>query len=103
MLRALHRKTSLPPYNYACDWTYRSFQRKDAQLLEPSVPTQLEMALLPTSWIFAKGSRLRLAIAGADSLHYAQVPHGRPPRFEIGCGGAAGSTIELPMRTFKAG
>ena len=103
MLRALHRKTSLPPYNYACDWTYRSFQRKDAQLLEPSVPTQLEISLLPTSWIFAKGSRLRLSIAGADSLHYAQVPHGRPPRFEIGCGGAAGSTIELPMRTFKAG
>ncbi len=103
MLRALHRKTTSPPSNYACDWTYRSFERKDAQLLEPSVPTQLEIALLPTSWIFAKGSRLRLSIAGADSLHYAQVPHGRPPRFEIACGGASGSTIELPMRTFHTG
>ena len=101
MLRALHRKTTLPPNNYVCDWTYRSFERKDAQLLEPSVPTQMEISLLPTSWVFAKGSRLRLSIAGADSLHYAQVPHGRPPIFAVGCGGASGSIIELPMRTFS--
>ena len=92
------RKTATPPANYACDWTYRSFLRKDAQLLERNVPVQLEIALLPVSWTFAKGSRLRLSIAGADSLHYPQVPHGRPPRLEITCGGAQGSTIELPMR-----
>jgi putative CocE/NonD family hydrolase len=98
MLRALHRKTAAPPPNYACDWTYRSFLRKDAQLMERNVPAQLEIALLPVSWTFAKGSRLRLSIAGADSLHYPQVPHGRPPQLEIACGGAQGSRIELPMR-----
>ena len=66
--------------------------------MAPNVPARLEIALLPVSWTFAKGSRLRLSIAGADALHYPQVPHGRPPRLEITCGGAQGSTIELPMR-----
>ena len=66
--------------------------------MERNVPARLEIALLPTSWVFAQGSRLRLSIAGADCLHYPQVPHGRPPRFEITCGGTQGSTIELPMR-----
>jgi putative CocE/NonD family hydrolase len=98
MLRALHRKTASPPSNYGCDWTYRSFLRKDAQLLERNKPVQLEITLLPVSWTFAKGSRLRLSIAGADAAHYPQVPHGRPPRLEITCGGDQGSTIELPMR-----
>jgi uncharacterized protein len=100
MLRALHRKTAKPPSNYACDWTYRSFLRKDAQLLERGKPVQLEIALLPVSWVFAKGSRLRVSIAGGDANHYPQVPHGRPPKLEVVCGGANGSTIDLPMRAF---
>lgn len=98
MLRALHRKTATPPANLACHWPYRSFTREDAQLLEPHVPARLEFALLPVSWVFARGSRLRLSIAGADASHYGQVPHGRPPRLEITCGGTQGSTIELPLR-----
>ncbi len=97
MLRALHRRTAPPPPNYACTWPYRSFTRREASLLEKKVPATLEFALLPVSWVFPKGSRLRLSIAGADELHFPQVPHGRPPRIEIACGGANGSTIELPL------
>lgn len=98
MLRALHRKTTAPPPNHACDWPYRSFLRSDAKLLEKNVPVTLEIGLLPVSWVFAKGSRLRMSIAGADAIHYPRVPHGRPPRLELACGGAGGSLIELPMR-----
>ena len=98
MLRALHRKTASPPANYACSWPYRTFRRQDAKLLERDVPAELEFALLPVSWVFAKGSRLRVSIAGADELHYPQVPHGRPPRLQVMCGGENGSTIELPLR-----
>jgi putative CocE/NonD family hydrolase len=101
MLRALHRKTAKPPANYACDWTYRSFRRKDAKLLKPGEPVDLEIALLPVSWVFAKGSRLRLSIAGADALHYPQVPHGRPPRLELELGGAKGSRIDLPLVPYR--
>jgi uncharacterized protein len=101
MLRALHRKTTAPPPNLACDWPYRSFLRSDAQLLEKHTPVALEIGLLPVSWVFAKGSRLRMSIAGADALHYPQVPHGRPPRLEFACGGADGSSVELPMRAHQ--
>ncbi len=98
MLRALHRKTAPPPSNYTCNWPYHACTRHDATLLERNVPAVLEFALLPVSWVFAKGSRLRVSIAGADELHYPQVPHGRPPRLELICGGPNGSTIEIPMR-----
>lgn len=98
MLRALHRKTAPPPSNYRCDWPYRTFLRKDTELLEKGVPAAMDIALLPVSWTFAKGSRMRLSIAGADADHYPQVTHGRPPRLEIVCGGEAGSRLELPIR-----
>ena len=37
------------------------------------------VVLLPIAWRFGKGSRIRLAIAGADIDNYGQVPHGSPP------------------------
>ena len=97
-LRALHRKTATPPENYRCDWTYRRFTRADATLMKPDEPEALEVTLLPISWVFSKASRLRLSIAGADALHFPQVPHGRPPRLTIHCGGARGSRLALPLR-----
>jgi hypothetical protein len=100
MLRALHRKTAAHPPNYAATWPFRTYARADASLLEKDVPFTLDIALLPVSWVFAKGSRLRLSICGADALHFAPVPHGRPPRFEITCGGTDGSFVELPLRPF---
>jgi hypothetical protein len=57
----------------------------------------------PTSWTFRRGSRLRVAIAGADTDHYGQVPHGRPPQLRIHHGGDAasrydgGSRAEAPV------
>ena len=42
-------------------------------------PQLLKFALLPVAWRFAKGSRIRLSIGGADADHFVQTPHGRPP------------------------
>jgi predicted acyl esterase len=61
----------------------------------PGRAEEIVITLLPTAWRFAKGSRIRLAIAGADSDHYGQVPHGRPPVFTIT---RAASFIDLPLR-----
>jgi uncharacterized protein len=58
----------------------------------------MRFALLPTSWRFEKGSRVRLAIGGADGDHYVQVPHGRPPVLTLHFGGAHASSLELPWR-----
>jgi predicted acyl esterase len=65
--------------------------------MQPGVAEELRFALVPVSWRFARGSRLRLSIAGADGQHFAQVPHGRPPKFQIVVGGAEGSFVDLPL------
>jgi hypothetical protein len=97
-LRALHRATCAAPPEYQATWPFHSYHRAEARLMQPGVPERLSFALLPISWRFAAGSRLRLSIAGTDCDHYAQVPHGRPPLLEVTLGGAHGSCIELPLR-----
>jgi putative CocE/NonD family hydrolase len=97
-LRMLHRATAEPTEAYRATWPYRTFHRQDAKRMTPGKPETLRFALLPISWRVMKGSRLRLSIAGADADHFAQVPHGRPPRFGITVGGADGSFLELPLR-----
>jgi len=97
-LRMLHRKLTAPPESCKVTWPWRTFHRADAKLMQPNVAEEVRFALVPVSWQLAKGSRLRLSIAGADGEHFAQVPHGRPPRFEITVGGQDGSFVELPLR-----
>jgi hypothetical protein len=46
--------------------------------------------------LFKTGSRLRLAIAGADGDHVVQVPHGRPPKLLVHHGGEQPSRLLLP-------
>ena len=97
MLRALHRKLSPCPPNHRTTWPWRSFARADAKPLTLGAPELMTFALLPTSWMFRVGSRIRIAISGADADHYVQVPHGRPPRLTICRGGDKGSFIDLPL------
>ena len=51
-------------------------------------------SLLPTSWHFAAGHRIRIATAD----HFARIPDGRPPRLKVFRGGARASRIALPLR-----
>jgi putative CocE/NonD family hydrolase len=97
-LRMLHRASVSSPASYRTTWPYRTFHRADARHMTPGMPEMLRFALLPISWKLSRGSRLRLSIAGADAEHFMQVPHGRPPRFEVVVGGATGSFVELPIR-----
>jgi uncharacterized protein len=97
-LRMLHRATAECPPTYRTTWPFRSFSRADARRMEPGVPQTLRFALLPISWQLQRGSRLRMSIAGADKDHFAQVPHGRPPKFELTLGGGKASFIDLPIR-----
>lgn len=100
-LRALHRATAPPPAQRGGDWTFHPCTREAARPLVPGEPVTLEIALLPVSWVFDRGSRLRLSIAGADALHFPPVPNGRPPRLAISCGGPDGSRIDLPLRPWS--
>ena len=96
VLRLLHRKESPAPDTYGTTWPFRSYRREDAA---PFIgPCQVRVVLLPVSWTFAAGSRIRLSIAGADADHAMQVPHGRPPQWTILRGGETPSALSLPMR-----
>ena len=95
LLRALHRRESDCPPAHRTAWPYRSYSRADAAPMPIGQAERLHFALLPTSWTFKAGSRVRLAIAGADADHCAQVPHGRPPLLTLHRGA---SSIRLPVR-----
>lgn len=100
LLRALHRKESEAPAAYRTTWPFRSFRRADAAPLRPGTVERIRIPLLPTSWVFQAGSRIRLSIAGADADHCVQVPHGRPPLLTLLNGGAQASALDLPLRPF---
>lgn len=98
VLRLLHRATAESPPGYRTTWPFRTFHRADARHMQPGAPETLTFALLPVSWKLQRGSRLRVSIAGADADHFAQVPHGRPPRLDVTLGGANASFIDVPFR-----
>lgn len=97
VLRAIHRAEAPAPRNYRTTWPWRTFARKDARPMPAGEPQLLRFALLPVAWRFARGSRLRLSIAGADSDHFVQAPHGRPPSLTIHSGAETASVLELPV------
>ncbi|MDQ4061067.1 MAG: CocE/NonD family hydrolase, partial [Pseudomonadota bacterium] len=92
VLRAIHRNEANPERLQRWSWPFRTFARADARPMPPGRPEKIRFALLPTSWCFKRGSRIRLSIAGADADHYAQVPHGRPPMLTVQRGGAMASS-----------
>jgi uncharacterized protein len=94
LLRALHRKESAAPATYRTTWPFRSFARSDAAPLVPGQVERIRVPLLPVAWRFAKGSRIRVSIAGHDDDHCGQVPHGRAPVITLRLGESA---LELPL------
>jgi len=97
-LRALHREGLSDSPDYVASWPVNRYDRATARRLVPGEPARLLFALLPVSWTFAPGSRIRLSIGGADQGHGPQVPHGRPPLLDI-LRGADASWFDLPLRT----
>lgn len=98
LLRALHRKESPCPPEHRTTWPFRSFSRADAKPMPIGEAERLVFAMLPVSWTFKAGSRIRLAISGADADHCAQVPHGRVPTLTLHRGEEQPSSIKLPVR-----
>ncbi|MGV0742708.1 CocE/NonD family hydrolase [Mycolicibacterium sp. XJ870] len=94
-LRALHRRLSDAPPPYRQVIPYRTFNRADAQPLVPGEIAELRFDLLPTSYLFRPGHRIRVAIAGADSSHFAILP-GPPPTIRIHRTRMHASRIDLP-------
>jgi len=75
-LRASHRAVSTAPYEYLGLPYHRSFAEDIAEL--PDQPVELVFDLIPTSYIFPAGHRIRVTITCADKDN-AMTPELTPP------------------------
>jgi len=96
-LRALHRKTSSEPPPYVHFGPYHSFLAKDASPMRPGEIAEIEIGMHPTSVLFRKGHRIRLAIAGADKDTFVRIPEGETPRLIVERNRARPSELDLPV------
>jgi putative CocE/NonD family hydrolase len=95
-LRAIHRKESRKKPPYALCVPYHTFLREDAMPMVPGEPARIAFDLLPTSYLFRRGNRIRLALSGADRHHYINPP-GQPPSLLFHRGGRQASFLRLPV------
>lgn len=91
-LRAIDREMNDAPYNTPVP--YHSFRRRDAVALAPGRAATLTFGLLPTSYLFHRGRRLRIAVAGADRGHFVPLA-GAPPTIRLAHDGS--SYVDLPV------
>lgn len=91
-LRASHRATTEPPYNHL-GLPWHSFTSDDAAPLTPGVPAELRFDMLPMSYIFQRGHRIRLL------LNFAAVgrDQGNDGQIRVLTGGETSSHIVLPV------
>jgi uncharacterized protein len=95
-LRALHRRIRDDAPLYKSPVPHRTFHQEDAEPLTPGEVVELTFDLLPTSYRFSKGHRIRVAIAGADRDHF-ELPPGPPPTLKVYRDPARPSRIVLPV------
>jgi putative CocE/NonD family hydrolase len=95
-LRALHRKLSGGDPPYAQVIPHRTFSRADAAPLVPGKPAELTFDLLPTSYLFRAGHRIRVALACADKDHFALIPP-TPPTITVYREARRASHVVLPV------
>lgn len=94
-LRASHRATATPPFNYIGLPYHRSFAEDLADL--PSEPIKLIFDLHPTSNIFAAGHRIRVTITNTDKDNALTPELSPPPLVSIYCNSNYASYITLPI------
>ncbi len=95
-LRASHRKLSPAPFN-VYGLPYQSHLQRDQQPLPPNEPFEMVFSLLPTSYQFPAGSRLRITIAFADSGNFDTPTLDPAPQLRLLRDSAHASYVELPV------
>ena len=76
---------------------YHGFRKadRDAAPLANGRKVRLDFDLLPTSWVFEAGHRIRLSLAGADEGSFVTAPDADGAIWRVHRG-AGGSVLELP-------
>ena len=100
VLRASHRKLASPPFEYFGLPFHRGF-KEDVVPLAPGEPVELVFDLHPTSNVFDRGHRIRVALTCADQASFLTPELAPPPRITVYRGGALTSYIQLPVIPVK--
>jgi putative CocE/NonD family hydrolase len=96
-LRARDRRLDSEPPMYWQTEPRHSFRRADAEPLHPGEIAELAFDLHPTSWLFRRGHRVRVAIAGADRDNLGPIGEEARPVIEVYRSRRHPSRIELPV------
>lgn len=98
LFRGIHRKKGEgePPYNMT--EPYHTYLKEDAMPLVPDEVVELNFGMLPVSYLFRKGHRLRIAVSGADAEHYRNMT-GDAPTYVIQRSFKYPSRVKLPVIT----
>ncbi len=93
-LRLIHRQATLEPTDLT---PVRSFRKADARDMVPGQVAEVLFDLLPTSYQFAAGHRIRLAVGGHDATNFSQPYPAVPPIYRLHRDSLHPSRLELPI------
>ncbi len=95
-LRASHRKLSKAPYNNL-GLPYHSHYKSDLEPIPAGEPIELVFSLLPTSYRFPKGSRMRITVAFVDADNFETPVIDPAPKIRLLRDTAHASFVEFPI------
>ena len=95
-LRASHRKLSHVPFNNL-GLPYHSHYQSDLAPIPAGEPVELAFCLLPTSYQFHKGSRIRITVVCADADNFDTPVIDPAPKLQLLRGMNHPSFIQLPV------
>jgi putative CocE/NonD family hydrolase len=95
-LRASHRKLSQPPFNNL-GLPYHSHYQSDFMPIPAGEPFELAFSLLPTSYRFLKGNRIRVTVAFADADNFETPVIDPAPKLHLLRDVNHPSLVQLPV------
>ena len=95
-LRASHRKLGDAPFK-TLGLPWHSHFESDLMQIPPKEPVELVFALLPTSYRFAAGDRIRITVAFADADNFETPVLAPAPTVDLLRGAAHASYVELSL------
>jgi len=95
-LRALHRKVSNEKAPYKQVGPYHSYLKEDGQPLILGEVAEMQFSMLPISYLFKQGHKVRIAIAGADADQFRNMTNDEP-QYTFHRSFSYPSRVELPV------
>jgi hypothetical protein len=96
ILRSSHRNLSKAPYNHL-GFPYHTHYKSDLEPIPAGKPVEIIFRLLPTSYRFSKGNRIRITIAFADADNFETPVLTPAPKIQLLRNTAHASFVELPI------